>query len=927
MSVKQLQLNIDGKIKTVHVSSNLSLVTLLKNEGYKGLRQACDGGSCGGCTVLMDKKPVLSCLIHCLQISGKEVLTIEGVLNYNPELKLLPEIFKAEGSSQCGFCTCGFLMATAGLYFENRSPSYDEIITALSGNLCRCTGYEKIIKGALRFFRVINKKEVFSPEQQFDDLIGKRFGKIDGYSLANGKSIYTSDMTFPGQLVMKIVSSTQAHANITGIQTSEAESLEGVHLILTHLNTPQIKFTTAAQGYPEPSPYDTRLFNRTVRYYGEPVAAVVAQNIEIAEQAVKRIKIEYEKRPVMLDFEDSYENTTSQIHDDKSIENIFDISKNVVSEFKIRYGDDAWPKDLVVVENTFETSKQHQVHLEPHVAVAFLDEYERINIYSSTQVPFDARQKTAKILGLPFNSVRVMKPRIGGGFGGKQEVIVEPLVALASLKTGRPVKLLMSRKDEFLFGRSRHPFKVHLKLGFTLKGQLVSMKADILTDTGAYGGHASTVSELAALRVMSLYKTANARITARSIYTNKMPAGAFRGYGEPQVMYPLESLMDEAAKKLNLDPVQIRSINHVAEGDILPFHNIIPDLYPEAEKINTCKLSEMMLKGKKYIKWSKKTPNANPDYSYGKGMGISFQGSGIANVTRSAATISLNEDGTFQLMTGAVDVGTGSDTILVQFASKILSVPPDHIHIITADTAITPYDSGSYASNTTFFSGQAVIEACKKLKQQILGWVSQKYKIRLDTLQLLNNEIISLNHIFSLKKIAGEIFSDFVSSETVFSATVKKSTAASSFVACFCDLKIHKRTGNVRVNKIVQMVDCGTVINPLLAEGQVEGTIMQAIGYVLYETYQYGSNGVPRQKNLFQYKLPTIFEKPEIKVEFVESYEPTGPLGAKGLGESVFASIPGAINNAIFDAIGHHCYKLPISPEMILDLIKIRKQV
>ena len=925
MPIEIIELNIDGNTKVYEISPNMRLVELLKREAFKGLRQACDGGHCGGCTILMDKKPVLSCLMHCQQTVGKELLTIEGAIHYNPELEMLPKLFKAAGSSQCGFCTCGFVMATAGLYFENRAPTEKEITTALSGNLCRCTGYEKIIDGVWRFFKAINSQSAYTPTRFDFDTVGKRYPKIDGDILTNGKSVYASDMTFPDQLVMRLLPSRETHAKILKIDTSAAESLEGVHLVLTHLNTPETKFTSAAQGYPESSPHDMRLFDKKIRYYGEPVAAVVADNHEIAEKALQRIKVDYEKLPVMLNLEDSYPNPKAQIHEREGVDHIHDHSQNLVSEFRIRQGTVSWDKELIIVENTFETSKQHQVHLEPHTSLAHMDEYERIHIFSSTQVPFDARQKTAKILNVPFNKIRVIKPRIGGGFGGKQEVITEPLVAWATLKTGRPVKLLLNRKEEFLFGRSRHPFSVKLRLGFSTSGRLINMEADIKSDTGAYGGHASTVTELAALRMMSLYKVKNVMITARSIYTNKMPSGAFRGYGVPQAMFPLETLMDEAAGKLNLDPGELRSMNHIKEGDYLPFKDINPAFHPVAERINTCKLEQLISQGKKHLVWDKKSPQTDSDYFYGKGMGISFQGSGIANITRSAATVSLNEDGTLQLLAGAVDVGTGSDTILVQMASQVLSLSPDAIHLITADTATTPYDSGSYASNTTFFSGQAVVDACLKLKRQLLDWVSQKYHIEFEELKLENNHVVSANNKFTLAAIAGAIFSDFTATETVFSATVKKSTAASSFVACFVDLKIKKKTGKVTVDKVVQMVDCGRVINPLLAEGQVEGSVLQAIGYALYENYRHSPNGIPKEKNLLQYKIPTIFEKPEIKVEFIESYEPTGPLGAKGLGEAVFASIPGAINNAICNAIGSHCYRLPITPEMILDLI-VRKQ-
>ncbi|MBP7653711.1 molybdopterin-dependent oxidoreductase [Candidatus Dependentiae bacterium] len=921
MIKKNIELNIDGKIKKFEVNASTRLIEVLKEAGYRGLRQACDGGNCGGCTVIIDKKPVLSCLILAVQSVKREILTIDGVINYDSELKLLPLSFKRAGSSQCGFCTCGFIMSTAGLYFENRNPDKDTLIKQLSGNLCRCTGYEKIIKGAELFFDIINnRKSIDFNTYEFEtEPFGKPIDKIDGDGLTQGKSLYTSDMIFPGQYYMKLALSNTAHGIIKNIDTSKAEQLAGVKLVLTYKNTPKIKYTSAAQGYPEPSPYDTMMFDDKVRFYGEPVAAVVAENLKIAESAVKLIKIEYEELPVILNFEDSYINPKFQIHNDKKITNIEDPEKNLTASFHYEQGKINWENIPVIVENNFETSKQQHCHLEPHTAIAFKDEYGRINIYSSTQVPFDVRRVVAGILKLPFSKVRIIKPRIGGGFGGKQEILIEHYAAFAASILDKPVKILMTRKEEFTFARTRHPFKTNLKLGFSNSGKLLNLEADMISDTGAYGGHGSTVAELAIMRIMSLYPAPNIKTDIKVIYTNKTPAGAFRGYGEPQIMFAIESLFDEAAKKLNISPDKLRSLNHIKKGDRLQVETLFVKPFPKGEIVNVCELPNLINQGKKLIEFEKRRKHHDKNIVTGKGMAISMQGSGIANITRSSVTVSLNEDGSIQLMTGAVDVGTGADTVLTQIAGQTLSLPVDKIHIITSDTAVTPYDSGAYASNTTYFAGEAVRQACEKLKLQIISWVSKKFEIDESKLFLKNSKIITDNKSFGLDYISRLIFADLKPVETVFSVTVKKENSAPPFVATFADIDVNIKTGKIKVVNIVQVLDCGKIVNPVLAEGQIEGTTMQALGYTLYENMNYTKSGKIIETDLLSYKIPTIFEKPGIKVLFIESHEPTGPYGLKAVGEVAYASVVPAVNNALYDALGFHIYSLPITPEKVLN--------
>jgi putative selenate reductase molybdopterin-binding subunit len=912
-----IRLKIDGRDRSFRVTPSMSLVQLLKREGYHGLRQACDGGNCGGCTVLMDKRPVLSCLMHAHQAAGKEILTIDGVLQYDEKLPLLPRCLKRAGSSQCGFCTCGFVMAIAGLYFKNPDPSEATIVRDLSGNLCRCTGYEKIIRGARLFFDVINDREKLEPLEETHEPFGKGVEKIDGDGLTTGRAAYVSDMTVPGLLHMKFLCADTVHAIIKNIDTAEAERLPGVRLVLTHKNTPDVPLTTAAQEYPEPSPYDQRLLDSRVRFHGEPVAAVVADDEATAEEAVRKIKTEYEELPVMLDFDSALHNTRAPIHPGKAIERVEDQSRNLVSSFHFTEGEMQWPDEMIVVEKTFLTSKHQHVHLEPHTAIACPDEQGRLIIYSSTQVPFDVRRLVSRVLGSPFSAVRVIKPRIGGGFGGKQEIIVEGLTAYAAKILGRPVKSLMTRKEEFTFARTRHPFEVHLKLGFTEDGEIRNLQTDILTDTGAYGGHGSTVAELAAMRISQIYRVPNVDVRIRVVYTNKSPSGAFRGYGEPQVFFALESLVDEAARKLKMDPAALRTKNHIRAGDRLNVATLFVNPPLRGQVVRTCLLDRLIERGKKLIEWQQRR-TATDEYFTGKGMGISFQASGIANITRASATAALHRDGSVEIRTGAADIGTGSDTVLSQIAGQTLGLPVKDIHIITADTGTTPYDSGAYASNTTYFGGYAIKEACEKLKEAVLSYTAEKYELSPEELELRGDCVISRGRSIPLCEVAGRMTADTGSIQTIFHSEVKRDTAAPSFVATFVDLNVDKKTGKVAVVKVVQVLDCGMIVNPVLAAGQVEGTTVQAIGYALYEELNYTPNGRIKENDLFVYKIPTIFEKPEIRVEFLQEADPTGPFGIKSVGEVSYAPLAPAINNALYDACGIHMTTLPMTPGKVL---------
>jgi putative selenate reductase molybdopterin-binding subunit len=763
------------------------------------------------------------------------------------------------------------------------------------------------------------------------EYIGKNVDKIDAMALATGQPLFTDDISFPNTLHIKILYSPHAHAIIEDIDTSEAEKIPGVKLILTYKNTPQVLHTTAGQGWPEPSPYDTCMFNKKVRYVGDRVAAVAAETEEIAYEALKHIKVNYKILPAVFDPEEAMKEGAPVIHDEEGISGVYNPKRNIISHIEVKAGDieKGFEESDVVVEDTFEMQYAQHCPIEPHATITYLDEYGRLVIRTSTQVPFHVRRIVAQVLEIPVQNIRVIKPRIGGGFGVKQEIILEEISAFVTLKTSRPARLVFTREEEFVSSRTRHPMKVTVKIGAKKNGIFNAIKMYALSNNGAYGTHGLTVTSNTGSKTLPLYnKAPNIEFIADVAYTNLPVAGAYRGYGATQGYAVLEQVVDEIAEKLGMDPAEIRKINHIKTGETSPIFKALGEgregvtQYIQSEA--TDKLLEL---GTKEIGWYEKirNPVENATKVRGIGMALLMQGSGIPIIDMGAATIKLNEDGSFNMLYGGTDIGTGLDTVVAQIVSETLGVKPEQIIVYAADTDVTPFDKGAYASSGTFISGGAVYNAALKVREQILE-VTKEIFGEFDT----KNFIMKDGFVIS-EKSGKKVSLSEIAYQTLYLKKQQQIMATNSFVsdsspppfaAHFVEIEVDKETGIITPIKYVAAVDCGVAINPELAKGQIIGSIVNGIGYALTEEYKFSQTGKLINSNFMEYRIPSSRDIPDIKTILIETYEPKGPYGAKSVAEiNINGPIP-AIGNALYNALGIRIHKLPYTPEKVLEALK-----
>ncbi len=750
--------------------------------------------------------------------------------------------------------------------------------------------------------------------------------KVDGYALVKGKTVFTDDFNIPNALVVKILRSPHAHAIIRFVDASEALALEGVVCVLTHKDVPRVAYTRAGQGYPEPSPYDTFVLDKKVRYVGDAVAIVAAETEEIANRALKLIKVEYEVLPAVLDYEHASDDGMPVIHDEPEISGAYDPSRNIASHYEMHIED--VDKELakcdVVVEGTYYTPNPSHAMMEPHTAISYFDPNGRLTIISSTQVPYHVRRIIRHIFGV---ESRVIKPRIGGGFGGKQAIHVEAYVTAVTLKTGRPARCVYTREETMTATNTRHAMRFKVRVGASKDGKLRVIDMDGLSNTGAYGEHALTTFMVAGSKTLPLYNKVKAvRFKGDVVYTNIEPAGAFRGYGAPQSMFALDSALDELAYKLGMDPIDFKLKNSIREGETSPVFRMMGEGREGVEQIiQSCKIEECALAGAKLFNWyeKKKRPKVKGTKARGCGVAFAMQGSSIPAIDMGGATIKMNDDGTFNLMIGATDLGTGSDTILAQIAAEALHTTTDKFIVYSSDTDVTPFDKGAYASSTTYVSGNATKRAAERMAQEILKAASEIMDKPIEELHLEDGKVISESgHSITYSEIQTKLFYSFKQRQLEVTESFVSEVSPPPYMVSFAEVEIDLETGKVDVLNFLSYVDCGTPINPKLARGQVEGATVQGIGMVLYEEHVFDKNGRMVTNDFFTYKIPSRKDVKNIKVEFAKSYEPTGPFGAKSVSEIGLDTPAPAIANAIFDAVGIRVKKLPIKSEDIFFALK-----
>ena len=749
------------------------------------------------------------------------------------------------------------------------------------------------------------------------NIVGKGIGKIDGMSIATGKPVYTDDLAAKEALVVKILRSPHPYAIIEEIDTKRAMMVPGVECVLTYKDVPQNKFTLAGQSFPEPSPYDRLILDKTVRYVGDEVAIIAAKDEKTAIKAMKMIKVKYNVLTPVMDMEEAIDNET--IVHDEDVHCNFDIGmereRNIVSKHLYEKGniEEELSKCDIVVEDTYYTQAQSHGMMETYRAYNYLDHMGRLVVVSSTQIPFHVRRHLSRALDIPSSKIRVIKPRIGGGFGGKQTACVEIFSGLVTLKTGKPAKIIYDRKETFTSTTSRHAMKLNVKVGADKDGTIKVIDIDALSDTGAYGEHASTTFGLVGEKTMPMYgKLKAARFKGNVVYTNKTPAGAFRGYGATQGCFAVEATINKLAAKLNMDPVDVRLKNIIKEGEVSPAYD---------KHLQSVALDRCIQKGKELIKWDEKYParEITPTKVRSVGMALTMQGSGIAGIDTASIEIKLNDDGNYTLLTGSTDMGTGSDTILAQMCAEVLETTMDKIVVNSADTDSSPYDPGSYASSTTYVTGMAVVKAATELKNKIISLGAQRLGLNKEDVEFDGNFVKSEDgeKSISVFDLAVDVTMGPNKNQLIGYATHGSPVSPPPFIAGFVETEIDKETGKVDIVDFVAVVDCGTVINKNLAKIQVEGGIVQGIGMALYEDVVYTQKGELASNTFMQYKIPTRKDVGNIIVDFEESYEPTGPFGAKSVGEVVVNTASPAIENAIYNGLGINLNTLPMTPEKV----------
>ena len=989
----KVTLNINNQDYPLKVAQGERLLDTLRRLGFFSIKSGgCQKGECGACTILFDGRPVNSCTMLTAQAEGHRIETVEAMGEHPQQgwkategLHVLQQSFIDTGAIQCGYCTPAMVLTARALLARNPSPSEEEVRDALSGVLCRCTGYLKPVQAVLRAAAILRGEPVLpvgTPVETFDfspsddggtdegepltsglgtevstlvmprlkvvdphstmKTVGHAEPKVDAVKLVQGKPAFVADFEKRDLLYAKVLRSPHAHAMIKSIDTSAAKALPGVAAVLTWQDIPRVAYSTAGQSHPIPGPLDSFSLDKKVRFVGDRVAFVAAETAEIAEAALDLIKVEYEVLPPIIDPTKAMESGAPVIHDEPDYVNFDESnpSRNLAAEIRIDIGD--IEKGFAEADRIFEAeyvdSKVQQAHIEPHVVMTYWDSDDRLVIRTSTQVPFHVRRQIAPVLGLPIKRIRVIKPRIGGGFGGKQEVLVEDVAAHLTIATKRPVLYEMTREEEFIGARTRHPMRIRLKTGVKADGTITANEMYCLSDTGAYGCHALTVAGNTGQKAMALYvgdgpyrENPNIRFYADIVYTNTVPSGAYRGYGVPQGFWPVDRHMENIAREMGFDPIEFRLKNALRSGEVQPFSRAWSEgREPMPETVYTVGLEECVSQGRMVIGWDEKFGNAQwhtipgkPHLRKGVGVAMVMQGTAIPYLDMGGASIKLNDDGSFNLLVGATDLGTGSDTVLAQMAAEVLGVPVEDIIVYSSDTDFTPFDKGAYASSTTYISGTATVKAAEQVADRIKHRAAMMFAE--DGADIAPSEIILEDRkavapdgrSLTLKDIGLHSIHQTDQEQIMAVASHMSPVAPPPFAAQFAEVTVDVESGMVTVDKLVMAVDSGVIINPVTASGQIEGGMAQALGYAVSEEMVYDADGQPRERDFVDYHIFRADEMPELSTIFVETYEPSHPFGAKAVAEIPLDGVAPAVGNAILDACGVSLNQIPTLPEAI----------
>lgn len=983
----EIHVTINGAKKSLRCEPGESLMRVLRREGYHSVRYGSDTGETGAAAILLDGRLVSSDILLAAQADGHTLETVESLasgLNLHP----IQEAFIRTGAIQSGYSTPAMILAAKALLEKNPNPSEADVRDALSGILDRETGYVKPVQAVLEAAAVLRGEEptkiepivltpIILPGHDFGDLfsggelpsdeagngptpeiaggdgsvstrrivlpkfilapeapelkvVGKSETKVDAIKLAKGNPAFVDDVEMRGMLYARLLTSPHAHARILDIDDSEARALPGVHAVIHYKNIKRVRYASGGQSYPNPRPYDQVSFDNKVRHVGDRVAAVAAESLEIAEQALKLIKVDYEPLPAVFDENEAIKEGAPIIHDEPDMEGAYDPAHNISHYIEAEVGDveQGFEQADFIFEQTYRVHQVQQAPIEPHIAISYWDSDERLVIRSSTQVPFHARRMVAPLLGLPVKRIRVIKPRIGGGFGAKQEMLIEDIVGHLTIATGKPVRLELTRAEEFMSSRTRHPQTIHYKTGVNKDGTLVSQKMEVIGNTGPYATHGLTVQTVTGLRGLSTYNAPHKRFECKVVYTNIPVPGAYRGYGAPQALFALEVHMEEIAEALGMDVIEFKRKNWIQVGDPMPIAPLLGEGEADISSVPVIRssgLNECIAQGMQAIGWHRRHgPNwklvpGKPHLRRGLGMAVCMHGTAIPGLDMGGASIKINDDGSFNILVGATDLGTGSDTVLGQIAAEVLGVPLEDIVIYSSDTDMTPFDTGAYASSTTYISGTAVKKAAEQLREQI----KERAGLMLDLgdwsgVILRDRRAIAPDgRSVTMEEVALHSLHQDQQRQLMATASYVSPESPPPFAGQFAEVEVDIETGQVTVKKLVMAVDCGVAINPITASGQVEGGMTQALGYGHCEEMAYDSNGRMVNPAFGPYKIYRADEMPQLEVILVQTVEPSGPFGAKAVAEIPKDGVAPALANAVYNATGARIRQIPLTPERV----------
>jgi putative selenate reductase molybdopterin-binding subunit len=900
---------VNGKGFDVAPRPGQCLRTFLRELGWFGVKKGCDAGDCGACTVWLDGKPIHSCLFPARRIGSHSVTTIEG-LAQNGELHPMQTQFLAAQGYQCGFCTAGMIMTAASLSEEAKQ----DLPRVLKGSLCRCTGYRAIEDSILGRTTV----EADSPGQS----VGRSLANPLGKSIVTGQARYTADVVMEGMLHINVLRSPHAHARIKAFRKESAMRVKGVHRIYTWEDVPRRLYTSATHEDFNVDPNDSYMLDDVVRFVGQRVAAVVAESEAAAEEATSLIEVDYDLLPAILDPEAAMAPGAPAIHGEKGVESRIEYpDRNILRSIHGENGnvEAGFAAADVVYEGEFETHRQQHVHLETHTAISYLTEDGRLHLRTSTQTPFLTKAKLAYLLGLPPAKVHVYTERVGGGFGAKQEVLCEELCAFATLDLRRPVKWEFTRSEQFIGATTRHPYKMRVKLGAKYDGTLTAMYLRAVTNTGAYGNHGGEVLGHSLNESIALYRCPNKKADGYSVYTNTVPSGAFRGYGITQTSFGIECAIDELARKLDMDPVDLRRKNMIRPGDtVLTIWNGPSDIVIGSYGLEEClSLTEQALaSGRGKVK------KEDDDWLEGKGIAISMLDCAPPTEHRSEARIDLLADGRYHLAIGSAEFGNGTITVHRQIAATVLGCGVERVLMTNADTDKSGHDTGTFASTGLVIGGAAVQKAATVLRDQLVQLASRYTGIPLSQCILGNGTLECGGSALSLTKIYERATADGIKLNAFRKAYA--SPRSVSFNVHGFRLAVHRVTGEIDILQSVHAADAGTVMNPLQCTGQIEGGVAQGIGWSMIENMFFDERGAVTNPTLRNYRIPAFADIPRTEVYFATTTDTVGPMGAKPMSESPINPVAAAMANALADATGIRFAKLPFTPPRLFEQLKTR---